>query len=270
MNSRSIISIAVFVLQLSTSIVTGQSTAFHKPVTSSATPGAHSASMSDAGWTDLINLCGPVGIRECAKGAILCGDVKLSKDSGELVASRGSGVVAVVSKKDSRCASDLISTSSFGDCEIHLEFMICPNSNSGVKLQQRYEIQIFDSYGLERPAATDCGGIYPHWVYPSVGPGIEYIDEGVPPSVNAAKAAGEWQTLLAVFRAPRFDSDGKKTRNARFDRVVLNGILVHRNIELDSPTGNTSTPLAEVPEAPILLQLDHGPVAFRNVRVRPL
>ena len=270
MNFSRNISVAVFVLQLSTSIVTGQSPASHTPVTSSATPSAHSGRTSGAGWTDLINLCGPVGVRECGKGAILCGGVRLSRDSGELIASCGSGVVAVVSKRDSRCASDLISTSSFGDCEIHLEFMICPNSNSGVKLQQRYEIQIFDSYSRDKPTATDCGGIYPHWVYPSVGSGIEYIDKGVPPTVNAAKAAGEWQTLLAVFRAPRFDCDGKKTRNAKFDRVVLNGILIHRNIELDSPTGNTSTPLAEVPEAPILLQLDHGPVAFRNVRVRPL
>jgi arylsulfatase A-like enzyme len=103
-----------------------------------------------------------------------------------------------------------------------------------------------------------------------VGQGLKYIDEGVPPQLNAAKPAGEWQTLRIVFKAPRFDRAGQKTENARFVSVTLNGQLIHQDVEVDSPTGNASTPLPEVAEAPLFLQLDHGAVAFRKVRVRPL
>lgn len=221
-------------------------------------------------WTDLIDSSGPVGISNAGAGVTLCGDVQISEQPGKLSASPGSGVVAVVSKASSRTASNLISGQSFGDCEVYLEFAIAANSNSGVKLEKRYEIQIYDSYGRENPSAKDCSGIYPHWKFRSDGKGLNYLDEGVPPKVNATKPAGEWQTLRIVFKAPRFDKDGNKTRNARFDVVALNGKTIHQDVELDSPTGNAETPLPEVPQAPILLQLDHGPVAFRNVRVRPL
>ena len=82
-------------------------------------------------------------------------------------------------------------------------------------------------------------------------------------------APGEWQTLDVIFRAPRFDSDGKKTRSARFDKVVLNGQIIHEDVEVKTPTGHAWR-LKEVARGPILLQGDHGPVAFRNIRVKPL
>jgi hypothetical protein len=144
--------------------------------------------------------------------------------------------------------------------------MIPKSSNSGVKLQGLYEIQIYDSHGVKKPKASDCGGIYPR---AEMEPVYHHIDAGVPPRVNAARPAGEWQTLDITFRAPRFDAAGKKVANARFVRVVLNGQVVHDDVELRTPTGNNWR-TKEVARGPLLLQADHGPVAFRNVRVRPL
>jgi len=78
-----------------------------------------------------------------------------------------------------------------------------------------------------------------------------------------------WQTLDIVFQAPRFDAAGKKTANARIVRAVLNGQVIHENQELLTPTGDRwKNP--EMAEGPIMLQGDHGPIAFRNVRVRPV
>jgi hypothetical protein len=56
---------------------------------------------------------------------------------------------------------NLISKQSFGDIELHLEFLVPQRSNSGVKFEGLYEIQIFDSWGVKNPTASDCGGIYP-------------------------------------------------------------------------------------------------------------
>ena len=148
-----------------------------------------------------------------------------------------------------------------------------PNPGNSEKIKTRCaerRIQIYDSHGKAKPSANDCGGIYPHWRFGGKGKGLVYIDKGIPPRTNAAKPAGQWQELKILFAAPRFNPSGKKTRNARFNSVVLNSTTIHENVELDSPTGNTSKPLPETADAPLFLQLDHGAVAFRNVRVRPV
>ena len=217
-------------------------------------------------WVDIICQEGPKGIAKVGKNVTLCGNVRLKRDSTNLVAVSGSGVVAALARN----SGNLLSKQNFGDCEVHLDFLIGKGSNSGVKLQQRYEIQLYDSHHKQKPTAKECGGIYPHWIFRNPGKGLKYIDTGVPPKLNAAKPAGQWQTLKIVFKAPRFDKKGKKVGNARFLSVMLNNQRIHHNVEVDSPTGNASTPLPEVAKAPLFLQLDHGAVAFRNVRVRPL
>jgi len=222
----------------------------------------------EAPWIEIIGAEGPSGIAKIGKRLTQCGDVKLKQGARELVAQPGGGVVAALSPQAGR-GGNLHSKQKFGDCHLQLEFLMASGSNSGVKLQQRYEIQLYDSHDKEKPTARECGGIYPHWVFRSGG-GLKYIDQGVPPTGNAAKPAGEWQELEIVFRAPRFDAAGKKTENARFESVLLNGKKIHEAVEVDSPTGNASTPMPEVAEAPIMFQLDHGAVAFRNVRVRRL
>jgi hypothetical protein len=224
----------------------------------------------EADWIELLGDQGPVVIAKVGKNLSQCSDVELQLNSRELTAIPGVGVVAALAKFDYGDDNNLLSSQEFGDAEVYLEFLLGGGSNSGVKLQQRYEIQLFDSYGKKELSGTDCGGIYPHWKFRSGGEGLNYVDEGVAPSVNAAKPAGEWQTLHVKFRAPRFDDQGRKTANARFVSVKLNKQEIHRDLEVDSPTGNISSPLPEVPQAALFLQLDHGPVAFRNVRVKPL
>jgi hypothetical protein len=193
---------------------------------------------------------------------IVAGDVALNPDNPKkLMAKPGAGVFVNGAKGR---LPDLLSKQDFGDIELHLEFCISKGSNSGVKFNGHYEIQIFDSWGVKKPKGSDCGGIYPK---AELKPKYRYLDDGIPPRTNACKPPGEWQTLDAIFLAPRFDASGKKTANAKLVKVVLNGEVIHENVELLHPTGHNWTK-TEVAAGPLLLQADHGPVAFRKVRVK--
>ncbi len=220
-----------------------------------------------AGEGEWIDLSGGKGLdvwRGPTTGWVVAGDAALSPDNPRLLADRpGKGVLVNGPKGH---APDLVSKQEFGDAEVHVEFLIPKRSNSGVKLMGLYEIQIFDSWGVKMPTAGDCGGIYPR---AELKPTYHHIDKGTPPRVNAAKPPGEWQSLDIVFQVPRFDAGGKKTASARFVKVVLNGQTIHEDVAVPTPTGHAwHNP--EVAAGPLLLQGDHGPVAFRNVRVRPL
>jgi hypothetical protein len=159
--------------------------------------------------------------------------------------------------------SNIVTDHKFGDVELYLEFMVSKGSNSGVYLQGLYEIQVFDSYGAWwKLGSADCGGVYQRWI-DNKGIG------GSAPKVNASRRPGEWQSFLIWFRAPRFDASGKKTENARFLRVLHNGLPVQEDVEVDGPT-RSHMPIAEALSNPIMLQGDHGPVAYRNIYIRPL
>jgi Domain of Unknown Function (DUF1080) len=162
-------------------------------------------------------------------------------------------------------AKNLLSQQNFGDVEFHCEFKVPAKSNSGVKFEGLYEVQIADSFGVKEPKASECGGIYPR---AELEPEYHHIDEGYPPLTNASRPPGAWQTLDVVFQPPRFDASGEKTANARFVKVLLNGQVVHKDREVLTPTGD-AWHKKEVPTGPILLQGDHGPVAFRDMRARP-
>jgi hypothetical protein len=159
-------------------------------------------------------------------------------------------------------ANDIYTEKKFGDLEIYVEWMIPKGSNSGVYLQGLYEIQIFDSYGVPHPNESHAGGIYHQWINDKpVG--------GASPRLNASRPAGEWQYFHAWFRAPRFDKNGKKTADAKFVKVIYNGQVVHENVTIAGPT-RAHMEIPEAPLNPIMLQGDHGPVAFRNIYVRSL
>jgi hypothetical protein len=223
--------------------------------------GVASGGADEEKWTDLTSLD---VWKEPTAGWMLADRVEVDpKNPRKLTAAPGKGIL--VNGPKGR-APDLQSKQDFGDAEVHVEFFIAQKSNSGVKLQGLYEVQVYDSHGVKEPTASDCGGIYPR---AELKPKYHYIDKGFPPRLNAAKPAGEWQTLVIIFQAPRFDAVGKKTANARFVKVVLNGQLIHEQLEVPTPTGHAWHD-REVPVGPLLLQGDHGPVAFRNVRIRPL
>lgn len=158
---------------------------------------------------------------------------------------------------------NLISEADFGDCEAHVEFCVPKDSNSGVYLMGRYEVQILDSWGVAQPKSSDCGGIYASCSDPKP----DYT--GHAPAVNASKPPGEWQTFDITFRAPRFDASGRKIENAKFIQVIHNGKVIQENVEVPRPTCAAHW-LDEKPKGPLMLQGDHGPVAYRNILVRPV
>jgi sugar phosphate isomerase/epimerase len=186
------------------------------------------------------------------------GNVKTDpQDPGRLVSEPGTGVVV-----SQGAGQYLLTKDRFGDCAVHVEFLIPRRSNSGVYLLGSHEVQIYDSHGVAKDEypGIECGGIYPEWIN-------DANVRGHAPLVNASKPAGEWQSFDVIYRAPRFDTAGNRIRNARFDKVFHNGKLVHENVGLAGPT---RAGLPEQRSGPLRLQGDHGPVAFRNLRIRKL
>jgi hypothetical protein len=175
----------------------------------------------------------------------------------------GSGMV--INDLTDKHKGHLVTKKEFGDVEVELDFMMEKGSNSGVYLQGRYEVQLFDSWQNPDPTFEDCGGIYQRWDESRAVKGYG----GMAPLVNAAKAPGLWQHLRIRFQAPRFDANGNKTANARFEAVYLNDILVQQQVEVTGPT-RASFLDDEKPSGPLVFQGDHGKVAFRNIRYRPL
>jgi hypothetical protein len=214
------------------------------------------------GWIDLMK---PEAWKKVDPGWIITDEVKLNADKGtRLAASKKEGGTIWVNGENGRLP-DLITKQDFGDCEVHVEFLIAKNSNSGIKFHAVYEIQIFDSYGKKNLTGEDMGGIYPR---ADDSMGYKHLDKGIGPKVNASKPAGEWQTLDAVWKSPRVDVRGEKITNAVMVKAVLNGEVIHANVDVKTPTGSNWTK-KETASGPFMLQCDHGPVAFRNVRIKP-
>lgn len=165
-------------------------------------------------------------------------DSEVTSRTGQLVNMEAGGV-------------DISTEAKFGDGTYELEFMIPKDSNSGIYIQGEYEVQIFDSYGKEKLGQGDLGAIY----------------SAAAPRVNAAKKPGEWQQIVIEFRAPRFEGD-KKVANARFLKVTLNGQIIQENVEVKGSTGGALVG-KEAPLGPLMFQGDHGPVAFRNIKITP-
>ena len=187
-------------------------------------------------------------------------------DDTKLIGKHGGGVVL---NGPTGRTENLISKTEHGDIEVHIEFMVPKGSNSGVYLQGRYEIQVLDSWGVKTLAHSDCGGIYQRYHEGPEFQGEERGYEGRPPRENASKKPGQWQSFDITFQAPRFDDQGNKTQNAKFLKVLHNGILIHENEELTGPT-RAAKWQDEKPRGPLMLQGDHGPVAYRNIRIKPL
>ena len=157
----------------------------------------------------------------------------------------------------------LLSRRAFGDIQLHIEWATPTpphgesqeRGNSGVFLMGLYEIQVLDSYQNVTYADGQAGAMYGQ----------------VPPSVNASRPPGQWQTYDIVFHRPRFAADGSVTRSARVT-VFHNGVLVHDNDYFTGRTvhGREAHYEPHADRLPLLLQ-DHGnPVRYRNIWVREL
>ena len=214
-------------------------------------------------WTNLLPGPGMTGWREPTGDWRMVGKaVRDPKDEKKIAVEPGKGVITNGPKGRSR---NLFTRDEFGDIAAHIEFMIPKGSNSGVYFMGRYEVQVYDSFGKQGAyPGIECGGIYQRWD-PGRGKGKEGF-EGRSPRVNASRPPGQWQTFDVVFRAPRFDAAGNKTAGARFVKVVHNGRMVHENLDLTGPTRAAAFG-DEKPTGPLMIQGDHGPVAYRNIRV---
>ena len=218
------------------------------------------------GWEPLLNGKDLSGWKACDAGAknewYTTRFVRFERFLGPTQLNGRAAPSGVILNGNGRTAN-LCTERSFGDIELYLEFMLAKGSNSGVYLHGLYEIQIFDSWGSSDGTKTSDGGaIYHQWI----------DDRGVggsPPLVNASRRPGEWQSYQAWFRAPRFDAGGKKIEPARFQRVLFNGQLVQKEVDIAGPT-RAHLNLSEAAENPLMIQGDHGPVALRNIYVRPL
>ena len=172
--------------------------------------------------------------------------------ANELIVKKGSGEMINTPSKANGKSLDIYSTFTHGDARIELEIMVPKGSNSGIYLHGEYEIQVLDSFGRTKLGMGDMGAIY----------------GAKPPALNASKKPGEWQKYEIFFHAPKY-KDGKKVKNAHVEKVVLNGKVIQENVELPKPTPGGLTG-KEMAKGPIMFQGDHGPVAYRNIKISPL
>ena len=136
--------------------------------------------------------------------------------------------------KSPRSGSNIRTEKTFNDFKLHIEFRYPEESNSGVYLRGRYEVQIIDSKGKE-PASTELGGVY------------GFLD----PLENMAKDPGEWQS---------YDI----TLVGRLVTVVANGKTIIYKQNIPGITGGALDSKEGEP-GPIMMQGDHGPIEFRNI-----
>ncbi|MDR1268520.1 MAG: DUF1080 domain-containing protein [Planctomycetaceae bacterium] len=147
---------------------------------------------------------------------------------------------------------DIYTKEKFGDCTVKIELFLTKGSNSGVYLLGEYEVQVADSFGKpdDKLGQGDMGAIY----------------SAAAPKTNATAEPGTWQKYEIEFVAPKFDADGNKTANALFKKITLNGKIVQENVEAKAPTGGGVT-MKEAATGPLMLQGNHGPVAYRNIEI---
>jgi hypothetical protein len=176
-------------------------------------------------------------------------------DGGDVRWKIVDGVMEVVPDSTWACEKiqGIYTTQLFNDFQMHLEFKLPENenTNSGVYIQKRYELQINNSYNIE-PEPGMGGSIYRQKI----------------PDVRVGKPIGEWESYDIIFRAARFDSTDtlKKTEDARIT-VLHNGVVIHNNVIVKTKTG-VGFPEGNEP-GPIMLQDHLAKVQFRNIWIIP-
>lgn len=127
----------------------------------------------------------------------------------------------------------------FEDFWLHIEFLVEKDRNSGVYLRGMYEAQVVDR-------DSRMQGIQ----------GVGAIFGSIPPSKNAGRSGGEWQTY-------------DLTLVDRHVTVVLNGVTVIDNKPVPGPTGGAVFTDPMQP-GPIHLQGDHTAVKYRDIYLAPV
>jgi hypothetical protein len=178
------------------------------------------------------------GFKPLFNGADLTG-WKLRRSDGRPSWSVQNGML-VNSVTEKEHGTDLVSEEKFADFIVRYEYMIPTNANSGFYLRGRYEIQIQDDFPGCRTSNSSDGSFY----------------SLAAPARFASLKPGEWNQVEATLK-------GKKAT------VILNGIKIHDDVALDRATGGELDNKLNEP-GPVFLQGDHGSVAFKNIRIKPL
>jgi hypothetical protein len=145
-------------------------------------------------------------------------------------------------------AGDTRSTEKFRDAQLHVEFSLPlepemrgqGRANSGIVLQNRFEIQILDSFENATYANGSCGALYGQSA----------------PLVNACRRPGEWQSYDIVFHAPRCAADGAVETPGSLT-MLHNGVLIQDHVPVKARRC-----VAE--DGPLVLQ-DHGRFVGRKI-----
>ena len=219
-----------------------ESTELWEPVPPVVTPGEGTAAPSDAiilfDGTNLNEWTNAKG--ETAGWTVADGCVSVKAGTGKIKTKRG-----------------------FGDCQLHIEWRAPAEvkgegqgrGNSGIFLQDRYEVQVLDYYNNKTYSNGQTGSIYKQSI----------------PLVNACKKPGEWQVYDIIYVAPRFSENGRIAVPAHIT-VLHNGVLILNNAEIRGTTSHIGLPeyISHSMKEPLSLQ-DHGnPVSYRNIWIREL
>jgi hypothetical protein len=139
-------------------------------------------------------------------------------------------------------SSDVLTEKEFGDFELRCEFLLPVEGgrNSGIYLRERYEIQILDDFG-KPPANNGNGSLYRR----------KAADK------NASRKLGEWQSLDIILVGDKLT-------------IWLNGQKIHDRVSVSGGGTGSRSNLPDAPKGRILLQGTHGPILFRNLRIREL
>jgi len=159
---------------------------------------------------------------------------------------------------------DIQTKRNFGSVQLHIEWRSSKEirangqnrSNSGVFLQNRYEVQILDNNDNDTYVNGQVGAIYKQAI----------------PSAKASSETGNWNSFDIIYHAPKFNSEDKIATLATIT-VLHNGVLIQDHISIKGTTEYIGWPKNRAHgKAPIKLQ-DHGDnsgVSYRNIWVREL
>ncbi|MEO8620057.1 MAG: family 16 glycoside hydrolase [bacterium] len=208
----------------------------------------------------LISLANLNAFRPTSANWRIAGAATADRDhSRALTGAAGTGVL--VNAPSAAAKAPLFTTWEHGDIDVEFDVMLAKGSSAGLYLMGRYDVQLADSWGVRTPTVADLGAIGQRWdAKQSAG------FEGTPPRQNASRAPGLWQHVEISFRAPRFDGQ-RKTADARFAKVTVNGAVMQDNVRVTGPTQGAAFQ-DERPFGPLMIEGDHGPIAFRNVRYK--
>jgi hypothetical protein len=172
-------------------------------------------------------------------------------NDGSLICVRGSGNIKTKRK--------------FSNFQLHIEWQTPSEvsgdgqgrGNSGIFLQELYEVQVLDSYNNRTYRHGQAGSLYKQFA----------------PLVNVSRKPGEWQTYDIIYTAPTFNSDTTTYYTPPRVTILHNGVLIQNNVSLRGPTEYIGIPeyFIKVHGPGSLLLQDHSnPVAYRNIWIREL